>query len=203
MVAAMRYAALALPLVCLASRPAFAEGGYAEAVVGMAIPIADDDYEDLDDAFKFGLRLGSGHGPTAVELSADYTPFDVDGNSDDSLDFTFDRFRVLVGVRHRVPLGSVKGGQLFLRGGVGADIVHYAVDGTIIVPIDYSDTDPGIAAELGAGFVIGLGPKAYLGGQLAVPMGFHFDDEQDDAADTDLDYTGVDIDLLFTVGARI
>jgi hypothetical protein len=186
---------------------AAAEGGFIEAVVGVAVPVAgDENYEELEEELKLGARAGSGGGPTAIELGLDYTPF---GREDASgplgeIDVGADRFRVLAGVRHRVPMGTTKG-SLFLRGGVGVDIVRLSVSGTILgQPFEESETDLGIAAEVGGGFTFPLGTKAYVGAHLAVPIAFHFDDDDpDDDADADLEYTGFDLDVLFTVGTTM
>jgi hypothetical protein len=185
--------------------PAHAEGGYAEAVVGLALPLADDDYEDLDESVKVGLRAGSGSSPTAIELTADYTPFGETSESGlGTIEIDFDRFRVLAGIRHRIPMGG-KGGQIFIRAALGGDLVRFGAQGTLVgFDIDRHDTDPGLAAELGGGFVIPVSGKLYVGGQLAVPMAFHFDDDDpDDPDDADLEYTGIDLDLLFTIGTTM
>jgi hypothetical protein len=46
-----------------------------------------------------------------------------------------------------------------------------------------------------------LGGNLYVGAHLAVPMAFHFDDDDPgDDGDFDFEYNGFDIDLLFTIG---
>jgi hypothetical protein len=182
-----------------APRSAAAEGGYLEGVVGIAIPIAEDDYDDaVDESLKLGVRAGSGAGPTALELSADFAP--VNPAVDSSVvDFGAQRFRLLVGGRHRIESGKA---TLFVRGGIGADIVHASASFTILgTTLEASETDVGLAAEIGGGMTVSLGDNLYVGAHLAVPMAFHFDDDDpDDDGDFDFEYNGFDIDLLFAIG---
>lgn len=178
-----------------------AADGYVEAVAGLAVPVADDDYDSFaDESLKLGLRAGGGGGPTKLELAGDFTLVDPasEGGLFD-LDISAQRYRILIGARHRVPAGKA---SLFIRLGAGIDIVHASATGSAFgVDFEVSDTDPGIAAEVGTGFTIPIGDKAYVGAHLAVPMGFHFDeDDPDDDSDLSFDYTGIDIDFLFTIG---
>ena len=85
----------------------------------------------------------------------------------------------------------------------GLDLVHWSVSGSVL-GIDFEDsgTDLGIAAEVAGGVAINLGSVA-VGGQLGLPMAFHFEDEDDSDNDPDLDYTGVDLDLLVTLTAPL
>ncbi len=186
--------------------PALAEGGYLEGVLGIAIPVADDDYAELDESLKLGFRLGNGSGATAIELSGDFTPFGRTSTTPlGDVDIGFDRFRLLVGVRHHIPLDSVAGGTLFLRAGLGGELVRFSARGDLIgVDLDIEDSDPGLAAEVGAGLSVPVRGKMYLGFHVAVPLAFHFDeDDPSDPEDGDLDYTGVDLDLLLVLGTRM
>jgi hypothetical protein len=180
-----------------------AADGYFEGVAGLAVPVADDDYDNYaDDSFKIGVRAGGGSGPTALELSADFTMVNPEFEGSDVADPSAQRYRVLIGARHRVPVGKA---SLFVRLGAGVDIARASVSGTIPVlgSYEYSDTDPGIAAEVGMGMTVPVGDKLYLGGHFAVPLAFHFDEnDQNDPNDVYFDYTGVDLDLLFTIGTR-
>ncbi len=184
-----------------AATPAVADG-YAEAVVGLAVPVADDDYDNYaDDSLKLGLRAGGGAGPAMLELTGDFTLVNPEFEGNDLVDSSAQRYRILVGARHHVPVGKA---SLFVRVGGGIDIAHARVYGSVFgVDYEYSDTDPGIAAEAGLGITVPIGGKLYVGGHLAVPMAFHFD-EDDTSDDTDVffDYTGVDLDVLFTIGTR-
>lgn len=204
MMSCPRIVAFTAAALLVPTATAAAEGGYVEAVLGVAVPIAGDEgYEDLEEEVKVGVHAGSGSGPTALELSLDFTPFgDDDGG--DVFDVRFDRFRVLAGARHRTALGKSKG-TLFFRGGIGVDLMRFAYSGTVAgIEFDYSDTDPGLAAEVGTGFTFPLGDKAYVGAHVAVPFAMHFDaDDPDDAEDIDLEYTAIDLDVLFTVGTTM
>jgi len=181
--------------------PALADG-YFEGVLGVAEPIGDDDYDDyVDGSLKLGIRAGGGAGPTAVELTADVTPYDDDLDSAIA-DASIQRYRALVGIRHRIPTGK-RGGEVVIRAGVGADILKVGVSGSLLgIEYERNETDLGLAVELGAGLLIPLG-KAYLGPQVALPMGFHFDDDDpNDPEDNNLEYTAIDIDLLLVAGTR-
>src|SRR5690606_17196734 len=98
-------------------------------------------------------------------------------------DTSAQRYRILVGAPHHVPVGKA---ALFVRMGAGVDIAHASVFGTVLgVDYEYSDTDPGIAAEAGLGVRVPLGGKLYAGAHFALPMAFHFD-EDDPGDDTDI-----------------
>src|SRR5262245_3229217 len=112
-------------LLCCAAGVAHAEG-YAEGVVGIAIPIADDDYSEFDEALKLGVRAGSG-GPMAVEFAGDYTNYQAtDLGVLGTLDFT--RYRAMFGVRQHVTVGKKNQAALFVRGNVGVDIMQLSFD---------------------------------------------------------------------------
>jgi len=59
-----------------------------------------------------------------------------------------------------------------------------------------SDTDVGFALEAGGGLWFDVG-SVQVGGQFALPLGFHADGSDNDI-DLD-DYMSVDVDLLFGV----
>ncbi len=178
-----------------------AADGYVEGIVGLAIPVGDDDYDGFaDESLKLGMRAGGGAGPTALELALDFTPVNPEAETG-LLDISVQRYRMLVAARHRVPAGP---GTVFLRAGLGVDVLHYSASRSIFgVMFEASETDPGIAAEVGGGITVPVGGKLYVGGHFALPMAFHFDDDDPmDPEDTDLEYTGYDIDLLLTIGTR-
>jgi hypothetical protein len=177
-----------------------AADGYVEGVVGLAVPVADDDYDQFaDESLKFGLRAGGGGGPTSLELTGDFTLVNPELEGSDTFRISAQRYRILVGARHHVPVGKA---SLFVRLGAGVDIAHASASGRIFgIDFETSDTDPGLAAEVGMGVRVPIGGKAYVGGHFAVPLAFHFD--EDDPAQNDdvsFDYTGVDLDVLFTIG---
>ena len=191
---------LTIAIATTAAAGTAAADGYFEGVVGLAVPVADDDYDNFaDESLKFGLRAGGGAGPTALELTGDFTLVNPEYEGNDLLSISAQRYRVLVGARHRVPVGKA---TLFVRLGAGIDLTHATASGTILgVDYESSDTDPGIAGEVGGGMIVPLGGKLYVGGHFAVPLAFHFDeDDPNQNDDIYFDYTGVDIDLLFTIG---
>jgi hypothetical protein len=183
---------------------AAADGGYFEGVAGVSVPFGDDDWDRFsDESLKFGIRAGGGAGPTALELTGDVSFINTDPDIEQFIpgDFGAQQFRLLVGARHQIKAGNA---LVFFRAGAGLDVFHYGTSGTFLgVDFEQSETDPGIAAEVGGGFAIAVGPKLYVGGQVAVPMAFHFDDDDpDDNNDADLEYNAYDVDLLFTIGTR-
>lgn len=196
----LRTAALAAAAILGTAGSAAAEG-FVEGVVGAVVPIEEDSYADaVDEGLKVGLRAGSGLGPGAFELALDYTAFGGFEVLGSAYDFT--RYRALVGGRHRIGLDGAGKVALLVRVGVGVDVMSLRVTNDLF-DFESTETDAGIAAEVGTGFVVSLG-KVYVGGQLALPMAFHFDeDDPDDPEDNDVEYNALDIDVLFTVGARI
>lgn len=169
--------------------------GFFEVVTGLAIPVADDDYEDYtDETFKLGVRAGTETSKRGgLELGLDWTPYENDGN--DVLTVSFNRFRALIGGRFGSRIGTRA--RAFGRIAAGADIVHGSAKFMLLgLESETSDTDVGLALEFGGGVAFDVG-KVSLGFQLAVPLAFHFsEDDPADNADIAFDYTGVDIDLL-------
>lgn len=182
-----------------------AADGFAEAVIGVGIPLAEDDYQDsTDPGLKVGFRAGSKSvtGSTGVEIGGDYT--DLGGFTVLATDVDFRRFRGLLGVRHHIPAGKSGKASLFVRAGVGVDVIQiHSFTEIFGNTVETDETDAGVAAELGFGVHADLG-SAFVGAHVAVPMAFHFDeDDPDDDEDADLEYTGIDLDLLFTVGVNL
>ena len=195
--------AIVLALVAL---PAIAAAdGFTEGVVGGMVPLADDEYTDTVDAsLKLGVRAGSlGERGAGVELALDFTPVSFNGPSSfGDVETTARRFRALVGGRFQHALRGP--GFLFVRAGAGVDVGNVSTQGTFLgVEVDEGQTDLGLALEFGGGVGVELG-SVYVGAQVALPMAFHFDDnDPDDPDDYDFEYTGIDLDLLFAVGARL
>jgi len=190
--------------VCALMVSPAAAGGFAEVVGGVMVPVAEDDYTDvIDESLKLGVRLGSlGPGGYGPEVAADWTAMDDGIDEVLGVETALSRYRLQLGARFGKPIG--RNAEVFGRVAGGVDIVHFTADGTVvIVDVDYSETDLGIAAEVGAGVAVNLG-KVSVGGQVALPMAFHFEeDDPADPQDIDLEYTGIDIDLLFTVAVKL
>jgi hypothetical protein len=181
---------------------AAAAGGFVEAVVGAAVPLADDEHTDsVENSVKLGVRAGGLGSAAALEVGLDYTLADLETESFAGFDFSAYRIRVLLGGRYHAPLG--KAGFGFVRAAGGLDVAHLEAEGDVFgVHFERSESDLGFAAELGVGGGVRIGTLT-VGAQLALPLGFHFDDDDpDDDEDFDLEYTAVDLDILFTAGAR-
>ncbi len=187
-------AVLGAPLVATAET-------FIEPVAGIAIPLADEDYERVSESSpKLGLRVGSllerGIGP---ELAFDFTPV----SDDYDIPFTeidIQRFRLQLGGR----FGQRVGERAFVFGRVAAGVDLVRVHGEVdALNVEFGETDAGIAAEIAGGVLVNLGSVA-VGAQLGVPLAFHFDeDDANDDDDLDLDYTGVDLDILFAVTVKL
>lgn len=184
--------AASLSWLCLSSL-AIAEPatrGFIELSGGIAQPLGDEDYSDIiDTSFKLALRGGawlSGDQGTrlGLEVGADYTVGNVDGPNVDAM-----RLRLLGGFRGRIPLGARLG--LIVRAVGGIDYASYDADFGLF-GVDGSDV--GFALELGGGLIFQVARTVYVGAHVAVPVGFHSAEEEG------IDFTSVDLDVLFSVG---
>ncbi|MBA2541860.1 MAG: hypothetical protein H0V17_19605 [Deltaproteobacteria bacterium] len=195
----MRIGIAVIAAGAMASSPAHADGAFFEGDVGLAVPIADDDYEaSVDDSLKLGLRLGTRTGFGGLDLGIDVTPYSDDLDSGFA-DIDIERYRFQIGARYEKPVGAKA--RLFFRAAGGIDLLHYTAEGSILgVAFETSETDVGIALEVAGGVLFDVG-KVQLGVKLGLPFAFHFDDDDpNDPEDADLEYTGVDLDLAFVVG---
>ncbi len=193
----MRVALAAGVLLTVAAGPARADGGSLEVAAGIAVPIAEDEYADnYDEALKLALRgvMGTA-GRSAFELGFDWTPASYANPAVPGLDVEIDRFRILFGGRFGAPIGTRA--RVFGRAAAGVDVISASASATILgTTFEQSERDVGFALELGAGIAVDLGPIE-LGAQVALPLGFHFDDDDpEDDGDFALDYTAVDLDFL-------
>ncbi|MCE9577520.1 MAG: hypothetical protein K8W52_30505 [Deltaproteobacteria bacterium] len=192
-------ASLAAAATLVLAIPSSRADGFGEVVVGIANPIGDDDYDNaVDTSFKLGVRAGElGKNGLGFEGAFDWTPIsDNYGGSvlGQSIDVSWQRFRIQGGLR----FGKLMGHNLmvFGRALAGVDLIHTSVSATVLGQTSSdSDTDAGLALEFGGGILVNAGPVV-LGGQLAVPFGFHFDDSNSD--NVDRSYTAIDLDVLFT-----
>jgi hypothetical protein len=194
----MRIGIAVIVAATMASSPAHADGAFFEGDLGLAVPIADDDYEaSVDESLKLGLRLGTRTGSGGLDVGIDVTPYS-DKLDNDFVDVDIERYRFMIGARYEKPVGAKA--RLFVRGAGGVDLIHYTAKGSFLgFDIDASETDVGIALEVAGGVLFDVG-KVQLGAKLGVPFAFHFEeDDPDDAEDADLDYVGVDFDLAFVV----
>ena len=193
-------ASLAAAATLVLAIPSSRADGFGEVVVGIANPIGDSDYDNaVDTSFKLGVRAGElGKNGLGFEGALDWTPIsDNYGGSvlGQSLDVSWQRFRLQGGLRFGKVLGS-HNLMVFGRALAGVDIIHTSVSATVLGQTSSSsDTDTGLALEFGGGILVDAGPVV-LGGQLAIPFGFHFDNSSTD--NVDRSYTAIDLDILFT-----
>lgn len=176
-----------------------AHAGYTELIVGLGVPLAEDDYKDLwDPSLRLGVRAGTSPRAFVFEGSLDFTLGNFDDARTPSAEISGNRIRMLGGFRWRAPVGRT--GTAFVRAGGGIDFTTVRVE-TSLLPIEQSESDLGLALEFGGGVSFQTGP-VYVGGQLALPIGLHFDDETTLVGFPIFDYTAIDLDLLFTLGTN-
>ena len=179
--------------------------GFIEAAIGQAAPVGEDEWENtFDSTLKLGLRGGAwGGGGLGFEAALDYTP--LDSTEDSLLGVTLrtdvSRFRLLIGGRFGADLA--RNVRLFGRVLIGADYMRGSYEGNAPIVGDFSgdDSDTGLGAEVGGGVAINLANVVSVGAQLAIPMAFHFT-EQDVQNEQyiDYDYNAFDVDFMVTVG---
>ena len=187
---------------------AHAEKSFFEVVGGLSVPVGGSEgdagleYGDtVDESLKLGLRAGAfGAGKAGFEVALDWTPYNDELDSSFA-DVSLHRFRLQGGVR--VGGKAAEKVMVFGRFLLGADIVR--LDSRVEIPIigtfEFDETDVGLALEIGGGVIVNLGSVA-LGGQIALPIAMHFDDDDPmDNEDGDFDYTAYDLDILFTVAS--
>lgn len=193
----MRTRALVLAATCVLSSSAAARADAFLAVTGGAMfPIGDDDWNNTVDAGPvLGLRGGGGRrvdprSAVMVEASFEYAPLsDNFSSSLVSIDLT--RYRALLGVRFERVMNS--GPLVSLRGGVG--ISHLIIEAASpLLPNLNTRTDTGLALEVGAGVWFPAGP-AHIGVELALPIGIHNDDPEDNN-DIPSDFRTTEVSVL-------
>jgi len=192
--------ALILSLAVLVVPARVSAESWVEVAGGVMLPAGDDDWENYVEAGpKLAVRVGgtgSNGGRSGALVSADWTPINNDDNGwGNAVEVSSDRFRVLVGAFTDLLVGPKL--TATIRVGAGIDISHVNVR-TNLGPFsgEASDTDPGFALEAGGGLWFDVG-SVQVGGEIALPVGFHADGKDNDI---DLaDYMSYDIDLLFGV----
>jgi hypothetical protein len=193
----MRAICLAAAVLVIPAR-ASAES-FVEVAGGIMMPVGDDDWSNYVEASpKLAARVGgsgSEAGRTGALLSVDWTPIAPDDDGFAGFDISADRFRILVQGFSHVTIGPKLTASI--RVGAGIDISHVNLK-TNIGPFagESSDTDPGLALEAAAGLWFDVG-SLQIGGEIALPLGFHADGSDNDVDVND--YMSYDIDLLFGV----
>lgn len=172
--------------------------------LGVGVPASDDDWTDtIDPSFKIGAGFGVlNHSGLGAMLRADWTraTFDDEGGSFGfgSADVDGQRFRIIASAIFRQRVSSLV--DLSARLGGGLDIANASAQVTVLgTRRESSDTDVGPAIELGVGAWFHVTDAVRVGGEFAVPIGFH--DKQGDGSDGNytFDYTSIDLDFLFGV----
>lgn len=194
---------LAAVVACLCLQISSASSAHADAYLmfsgGGLLPTGDSDWEDsIDTSLTFGARAGvtglANKGTRlAFEAVLEYAPLSPESVSS-LFDVELDRYRLLAAVRYETLLG--RGALLSFHAGLG--IAHLSID--VTGPLgEGSDSDNGLAADVGAGIWFGVSRTALLGVDLSLPTAIHSDDNTDDDAELDLRTT----ELALTFGARI
>ena len=187
-------------LAVLVSSQAHADP-FVELVGGLAAPLADNDWTSVaDPGVKLVGRIGSGES----EGVGGYLQFDWAPLPSDISVVSLQRFRVQAGIqlRHRVAPKIVLAGRL----SAGIDVLHEHTDVTpipLVSTLEGSDNDLGIAFEAAGGLWFAVGATTHLGFEVAFPIGVHFSKANptnpSDPNNPKVDYTAVDLDLLFGV----
>lgn len=165
---------------------------------GISIPVSDDDWTDtVESSPVLGLRVGAVPNQIGGYLSADWMPTNTDAEGwslpGTSADVSAHRFRLMVGPLFKHSVSNTL--AVTARAGIGADIAHVNVSGNVgPVTFDESETDVGLGFEFAGGVWFKLGNLA-VGGEVALPIGIHDDDNDQ----VDFVYTSVDLQLLFGV----
>jgi hypothetical protein len=197
----MRSLAVASLVLAAAAHGTAAADNFLQAQGGIMIPVEDSDWSDyVESGPKLAVRLGgSGGGQNGLMVSADWSPLTEDDDGFSNVDVSAHRFRVLANVYTERSMGPKL--VAVVRAGLGIDItkIEASVDLGPLGRTEADDTDAGLALEVAGGLWFQAGGNVQVGGELAFPISFHADDEEDDI---DLnDYSSLDVDLLF--GVRI
>jgi hypothetical protein len=176
---------------------------------GVAIPLADDNYNKLADAsFKLSLRAGvifyiTRNFGVAPELQFDYIPVNSDDHTfaDNNINAKINRIRALAGGRFIVPFGI---GSFYLRVAMGVDYITGSFTaGAAGVTVSTSGSSTAFSIEPGLGVQFNIAPHIVVGFYAGFPIspshdfnvtlaGFNFQQKFD----------AVDLDLLATIGFR-
>jgi hypothetical protein len=193
---------LAVAILAIAV-PAHADNFF-DIAGGLSAPVADDNWtKGIDTSPDLQLRGGALNGDVGALVGVDWTPeslknngFAVPGASGSG---TFHRFRILIQAiaqHHITPKVSLVG-----RAGGGIDIAYEGYSFNVLGSTgSHSDTNVGIAFEVGGGVWADVSETMQLGAELALPIGYH-NHKSSGGTDIAFDYTSFDLDVL--VGLRI
>ncbi|HEX5059686.1 MAG TPA: hypothetical protein VFV99_10020 [Kofleriaceae bacterium] len=183
-------AIIALALLCA---PVVAHAdSYVELAGGISIPAGDDDYtNNVETSPVLALRAGAFPKELGLFFGAEWAPMNTDYENNQFADVSAHRFRLMAGgiIHHNISNLLA----FSARGGIGADIAYVNIDSVVG---DQSDTDVGLGFEFAGGLWAKVGGLE-VGGELAIPISTHDDDNPGDFIP--LDYTAYDVQLLFAV----
>ncbi len=197
----MRSLSVVFLLLAAASSRAWADG-FVDFVGGIAAPLADNTWTNtVQTSPKLGVRAGSFSDQFGGMLSLDWTPENLDNSGGafpgGSVDTSGHRFRILVQAlarQHVAPRITIAE-----RAGAGVDIARGAYSASFLgSTTDHSDTNVGVGFEFGGGIWFDISSTMQLGGELAIPIGYH-SHKSSSTGDIAFDYTSYDLDLLFGV----
>jgi hypothetical protein len=192
------FVALCTALISLIAAGAAHAEGFIIIGGGASFPVGDADWEQTVESSPTLVVRGGGGRRTGqrsrlfIEGSFEYTPLTT--NLDSALlQLDLSQYRALIGVR--LESAIARGALVALRAGLGMDHLRAEVSSPLL-PGSSTDTDTGVALDVGGGVWFTAGP-VMLGVELALPIGFH--DDQD-ANGANLDFRNTALSLL--AGAR-
>jgi hypothetical protein len=192
------FAVVVALVLALGVAPSARADSFVDFVGGLQAPLGDDNWtNDVDTSPKLAVRAGVLNGQLGGMLAVDWTPENLhNGGSFFGASAAAHRFRIIAQavLQQRVaPKVSVVG-----RAGAGLDIAHASYEFTLLgTTTSHSDTNLGVGFEFGAGVWLDIAQNMQLGGELAVPIGYH--SHKSTNGDIAFDYTSYDLDLLFGV----
>lgn len=190
--------------LCLAflavATPAHADS-FVELAGGISIPLGDDVWTDsVETSPTLAVRAGSVPNNIGGFLSVNWMPANTDAQGWSipgvtTGDISAHRFRLIAGPMYRHQLSNTL--AVTGRAGIGADIAHTSVEGTlpIVGRFEESETDVGFALDFAGGIWFRVG-SVEIGGEVSIPFGFH-DDVND--SNVNFDYTSYDFEIFGAV----
>jgi hypothetical protein len=180
-------------LVLAVASPARA-GSLIDLVGGIGVPLGDKAWTDaVGSSPKLVGRVGGMNGELGGAVSVDWTNGNMNANAGSFGNISGNRFRILANLMFLHPLAPRI--LLSARAGAGVDIAHdsYQVP---LLNINGSDTDVGVAFEVGGGVWFQVAGTTQLGAELGIPIGYH---STHDPGKYSFDYTSYDLDVLFGI----
>lgn len=185
-------------LVLVSARPAKADN-FLDLEGGLTTPLGDKNWNDtVESSPKLAVHVGAVPKNIGGMLSVDWTPYNTDAQAQfPNADITAHRFRLL---GHLAFMSPVKANIMVTgRVGLGIDYQHYNASVTFLgSTTSTTDSDTGIAFEMAGGVWVKVGSVA-VGGELAIPISHH--DQDNPNGRFDFVYDTYDLDVL--IGVRL